>query len=151
MSRPLILMYHRIAEEPLDPWRMAVTPTHFEEQLSVLRRTRYPLPLSEFVRRLSDDTLPANAVALTFDDGYQDNLVAAKPLLAAADIPAAVFVVTGFIDRQEEFWWDELVALLLHNSRNGIEVVIRGQSFHFDFRCKSKSEVTEFGHIKKAI
>jgi len=113
--KPVILMYHRIANEAVDPWRLAVSPARFEEQLKVLRRTRHPLTLVDFVRRFKDGSLPAHAVALTFDDGYADNLLAAKPRLAAADVPATVFLATGYIDRPEEFWWDELARLLSTN------------------------------------
>src|SRR5712671_3336606 len=93
--RPLILMYHRIANELTDPWGLAVTPAHFEEHLDALRRTRFPLRLSQFVRQLVAGTLPEHAVAVTFDDGYADNLLVAKPQLAAADVPATVFLATG--------------------------------------------------------
>src|SRR6267378_1680428 len=98
--RPLILMYHRIANEPADPWGLAVSPAHFEEQLLVLRRTRRPVPLTEFVRHLAAGRLHPSAVAMTFDDGYADNLFAARPRLAAADVPATVFLATGFLDRR---------------------------------------------------
>ena len=81
---PVILTYHRIADEPVDPWGLAVSPTHLEEQLEVVRRTRQPLPLTDFVRGLAAGSLPADAVALTFDDGYVDNLLVGKPRLAAA-------------------------------------------------------------------
>jgi peptidoglycan/xylan/chitin deacetylase (PgdA/CDA1 family) len=111
--KPLILMYHRIADEPIDQWRLAVTLEHFREHLLVIRRTRRPLPLEEFVQKFSAGTLPSNAITITFDDGYLDNLTAAKPLLAAADVPATVFLATGFLDRPGEFWWDELSKLVL--------------------------------------
>ena len=110
--KPLILMYHRIADEILDPWALAVSPVHFEEQLSVLRRTRHPFPLTEFAAGLVSGTLP-NSVALTFDDGYVDNLEFAKPRLVAADVPATVFLITGYIDNLEPFWWDTVAALIL--------------------------------------
>src|SRR5271165_2456680 len=74
--RPLILMYHRIADNPVDYFGLSVCPTRFEEHLRVLRRTRYPLPLTDFVRDLVAGSLRSNAVASTFDDGYVDNLVA---------------------------------------------------------------------------
>ena len=111
--RPLILMYHRIADDPIDNWGLAVSPARFEEQLDVLRRSRRPLPLEDFVGRLTAGTLPSDAVAVTFDDGYVDNLVAGKPRLEAADIPATVFLATGYLDRPGEFWWDELSRLVL--------------------------------------
>jgi peptidoglycan/xylan/chitin deacetylase (PgdA/CDA1 family) len=53
-------------------------------------------------------------VAVTFDDGYADNLLAAVPVLERHEIPATVFVATGAIGRDREFWWDELARLLLH-------------------------------------
>jgi peptidoglycan/xylan/chitin deacetylase (PgdA/CDA1 family) len=113
MSKPLILMYHRIADEPVDYWGLAVSPAHFEEHLSVIRRTRHPFPLLKFVERLIAGTLPPDAVALTFDDGYVDNLESGLPRLVAADVPATVFLATGFLDRPDPFWWDELAALTL--------------------------------------
>jgi peptidoglycan/xylan/chitin deacetylase (PgdA/CDA1 family) len=132
--KPLILTYHRIADEPVDYFRLAVSPARFEEQLEVLRRTRHPLPLAEFVRELVAGRLPPNAVALTFDDGYVDNLVAGKPRLAAADVPATVFLATGYIDRPEPFWWEELARLvLLESGPQSFELVIRGETMQFDF------------------
>ena len=97
--KPLILMYHRIADQPVDNWDLSVSPAHFEEHLRVIRRTRHPLPLTEFVKDHMAGTLRPDAVALTFDDGYVDNLVSGKPRLAAADVPATVFLATGFLDR----------------------------------------------------
>ena len=130
--KPVILMYHRIADEPVDPWGLAVSPARFEEQLQVLRRTRHPLPLTDFVHRLVAGTLPARAVALTFDDGYADNLFAGKPRLVAADIPATVFLATGYLDRTGEFWWDELARLiLLEHGPQSLEVVVRGDDHAF--------------------
>src|SRR5262249_43940054 len=85
------------------------------------------------VRHLMAGTLPADAVALTFDDGYVDNLVAGKPRLAAADVPATVFLATGYSDRALGFWWDELARLILFGtSPRSFYLVVRGKSLHFD-------------------
>ena len=131
--KPLILMYHRIAEDPVDHWGLAVSPARFEEQLYVLRRTRHPFPLKEFVRYLLAGSLPSNAVALTFDDGYVDNLVAGKPRLAAADVPGTVFLTTGCVDGLGGFWWDELARrILLEKGPRRFELAVRGETLRFD-------------------
>jgi peptidoglycan/xylan/chitin deacetylase (PgdA/CDA1 family) len=52
-------------------------------------------------------------VAITFDDGYSDNLHEALPKLYAADWPATVFVVAGQVGDDREFWWDELERVML--------------------------------------
>lgn len=122
-------MYHRVAHASVDPWGLAVDPSHFEQHLDVLRRTRAPLSLEEFVRRLERGSLPANAVAVTFDDGYLDNLINAKPRLASAGVPATVFLPTGYLGRPEEYWWDELARLiLLEDGPDAITCTIGGNS-----------------------
>ena len=111
--RPLILAYHRIASPPIDPWGLAVHPDRFEAQLEVLRRKRVVMRVSEIVDRLRTGTLPDEAVALTFDDGYVDNLAEAQPRLAAQSMPATLFLTAGAIGPGLEFWWDELARAIL--------------------------------------
>jgi peptidoglycan/xylan/chitin deacetylase (PgdA/CDA1 family) len=112
-SGPVILMYHRIALPPTDPWGLAVAPSRFRDQLTVLARRREILAMDEFVDALEERRLPAKAVAITFDDGYRDNLTNAAPLLDAAAAPATVFLTTGAIGTELPFWWDELARMIL--------------------------------------
>lgn len=111
--KPAILMYHRVAAPPIDPWGLAVRPDRFEQQLTVLRLTRGPLPMSEFVARLERGILERDAVAITFDDGYVDNFDEARPRLASADMPATLFLTTAFVGQLREYWWDELARGIL--------------------------------------
>lgn len=147
-------MYHRIADVPIDHWGLAVSPANFEEQLHVMRRTRYPLPLTEFVRSLNAGTLPRNAVAVTFDDGYVDNLLVGKSLLAAAGVSATVFLATGYIDREEGFWWDELERLILLGDWPGncsFELVIREKSCIFEIDREISKHVDSAGERRAAV
>ena len=114
--RPAILMYHRVASLRHDPWELAVDPLRFEEQIAYLAQHRTPLPMPELVRRLKAGTLPPDAVGVTFDDGYRDNLVNAEPVLARYGVPATVFLATGYIGREQPYWWDELAAMILESS-----------------------------------
>jgi peptidoglycan/xylan/chitin deacetylase (PgdA/CDA1 family) len=113
VSRIAILLYHRIADTESDPYDIVVSPTHFEQHLQVARSLGRIMRLQELVQALQGGKLPHRAIVITFDDGYADNLYQAKPLLEKYDAPATVFMTTGSVGREREFWWDELEQILL--------------------------------------
>ncbi|HEY1386768.1 MAG TPA: polysaccharide deacetylase family protein [Dongiaceae bacterium] len=92
--------------------------------MAFLKAERLPLPMDAFVAKLEDGTLPSHAVAVTFDDGYLDNLTHAKPLLDQAGVPATIFLATGQLGQDREFWWDELARLVL-GQRGGADGQLR--------------------------
>ena len=107
----LILLYHRVTRLPNDRWSIAVTPEHFAEHMELVRRR------SNVVALAALDTMPeapnarAMTIAVTFDDGYADNLYEALPVLQRHDVPATVFVSSDPVVRAREFWWDDLERL----------------------------------------
>jgi peptidoglycan/xylan/chitin deacetylase (PgdA/CDA1 family) len=101
-------MYHSVSASSHDPWRLHVTPQAFETQLRVLRERYRPLALRELGARLAAGEVPPRSVVVTFDDGYRDNLDVAAPLLASFELPATVFVTTGYLGLARDFWWEEL-------------------------------------------
>lgn len=130
----LILLYHRVGELPSDPQLLCVTPRHFAEHLEILRKHTRPMELRELVQALRDNNLPRRAVVVTFDDGYADNLSHARPLLERYDLPATVFVTTGYIGHDREFWWDELERLFLQPGTlpQELYLVINGRTHQWD-------------------
>jgi peptidoglycan/xylan/chitin deacetylase (PgdA/CDA1 family) len=129
-SAAIILMYHRIGEPGDDPWALAVSPEHFREHLRVLRGMREVVPLRELATRLIQGKQVDRLAALTFDDGYADNLYHAKPLLEENRIPATVFVTTHGTESGRRFWWDELILLVpaLARLRPTLRVEVDGVS-----------------------
>jgi peptidoglycan/xylan/chitin deacetylase (PgdA/CDA1 family) len=109
----VILCYHRVAELDSDPQQLAVTRRHFSEQLKAVRELADVVSLSTLVRDLTSGTATSRRVVVTFDDGYADNLLHAKPILEQQDISATVFVTSGYVGGGREFWWDELERILL--------------------------------------
>ena len=93
-----ILLFHRVLAER-DPFRPGdLTAAEFDGIVGILTRNFAVLPLDDAVSRLEANALPRGALAITFDDGYRDNLDVAAPILAAHGAPATVFVSTGFLD-----------------------------------------------------
>lgn len=99
-KKPIILMYHRIDTEDNDPHKLCVSPENFRDHLALLKETRTIVPFSE----IQSKTCPNDAVALTFDDGYVDNLTNALPILEEFSAPATIFVTAGLFGRP--FVWD---------------------------------------------
>ena len=109
----MVLLYHRVAELELDPWDMAVSPAAFDGHLAVLRERFRPVSLERLRAELAEGRIENGTVAVTFDDGYEDNLTEAAPLLSRYGVHASVFVVSAALESEGEFWWDELERLVL--------------------------------------
>ncbi len=141
--RPVILMYHRVAVVRHDPWGLAVDSERFEEQMAYVKHYRTPMSMDELVDRLRSKTLPANAVAVTFDDGYRDNLVNAKQVLARHGVPATLFLATGFINQNTPFWWDELATMILASTQAiRDQQVWPGEPVTLDWGEAERSDIT---------
>lgn len=112
-SRGVILMYHRVADVLSDPWQLAVSPKNFEEQMKVLQKYGNCMELKEMAKKLEKGKQLEKAIAITFDDGYADNYLNAKPLLEKYNIPATIFVSSSFLGKDTEYWWDDLDRILL--------------------------------------
>jgi peptidoglycan/xylan/chitin deacetylase (PgdA/CDA1 family) len=127
----LILGYHRIGSSTGDLYEVCVSPENFSEHLHELRKHAHPIRLSKLVQHLKDGSLPDRSIAVTFDDGYADNLYTAKPLLEKYEIPATVFVCTGYTGK--EFWWDELERLVAssHTGLHNLHLQAGGKQFEW--------------------
>lgn len=131
----VVLLYHRVADLAHDPHLLAVARERFTSHLDVIRAHAVPMSLERMMALASRDALPPRAVAITFDDGYADNLQAAQPLLSAAGVPATVFITTDAVMKRREFWWDEVDRLLPDDEDEG--------RWHLRLRALSKEEREE--------
>ncbi|MCW1382705.1 polysaccharide deacetylase family protein [Novosphingobium sp. KCTC 2891] len=109
---PIVLMYHRVADLAEDTWNLAVSPKNFAAQIAALTKVRKVVPISELLTAESDQPL----AAITFDDGYRDVVTHGLPVLAQHDCPATIYLCTGMIGGAREYWWDELVRILLETT-----------------------------------
>jgi peptidoglycan/xylan/chitin deacetylase (PgdA/CDA1 family) len=102
-----ILIYHRVNDDR-DPYFGGVPTRDFDRQMGYLAARFRVLPLSDLIAGLAARTLPDNAVAVTFDDGYRDNYVHAFPILRRHSIPATIFLATAAIGATRQLWHDDV-------------------------------------------
>lgn len=114
-----ILIYHQVFTER-DPMRPSEPDAAtFEWHMRLLRQYFTPLSLTEASERLKNGTLPANAVCVTFDDGYLNNLTVAAPILKRYQIPATVYVATAF-SHGDNMWNDRIMDLCADQLREEV-------------------------------
>lgn len=132
-----ILMYHAVTTMPLpvEDW-VFVEERHFQDQMLYLKRHCQVVPLREI-----PDALKARhrrpVVALTFDDGFQNNYSIAYPILQRFGLPATVFLVTDLIDSDDTVWFCRINEALSRTSLTRLDW--DGQTYDLSSR-RARSE-----------
>ncbi len=87
----IVLCYHSIN------YNQRIDPETFEQNLITLKKHGYsPVKLSDVYSYVKGDLkLPEKSVAITFDDGYADNLIYAFPILKKYEFFATIFVIVN--------------------------------------------------------
>lgn len=121
---PPILMYHAVARVPEDPNEVCVTPERFVAQMRHIERLGLRgVCMRELVRAMNSKGA-GGLVGLTFDDGYENFLHSALPVLERFGFSATVFVVGGMLGKENS--WDRGPRMKLLEAAGLREVAERG-------------------------
>lgn len=94
-----ILMYHRVSiQSQYD--QLNVEPENFDTQIKWLSENRDVKPLPEVLTEIREGRAHKNTIAVTFDDGYLDNLENALPILEKYNVPATIYVTSDFASQK---------------------------------------------------
>ena len=121
----VILLYHRILEEPYEnPLGTIVSKENFENQIRYLSENFKVTSLD----RAFVDSSNGLKVIITFDDGYIDNYKIAFPILKKYGLTAHFFLATNYISSGQPIWdWD--LKLMLDNSNKNFDINIGLENF----------------------
>jgi peptidoglycan/xylan/chitin deacetylase (PgdA/CDA1 family) len=121
----IVLLYHRIggpggaAEPPGFGVERGLPVDVFEAQIRFMRRH---FRAARAVELAEPAAIDGPAFAVSFDDGYADNLTLAAPVLERLGVPATLFVTTDWIGTERRFWWEQLGALLRETPESRLEL-----------------------------
>lgn len=125
--RLLVLMYHGVVEQALEPFCWHQLPLdRFEKQMAWVRRHYAVLPLEKALDLLQRGELPERSAAITFDDGYENVFDVAGPVLAKERMPAHVFLVTDLVGTPEVPWPDRVWLAFHHASAARVDLACLG-------------------------
>jgi peptidoglycan/xylan/chitin deacetylase (PgdA/CDA1 family) len=130
-----ILTFHRVRPRRPDAFQpnrtLEITPEFLEEVITSLRSAGVEIvTLDEVHRRLMSGERSRRFVALTFDDGYRDNLEFAWPVLKRHQVPFTLYVPSAYAEGRGELWWVALEEAIARHTQ--IEVVLDGVECLFD-------------------
>ena len=93
-------MYHMIKPHTSGKFRgLRVSPDMFEKQIIYLANNGWHFfTMSELI--IQKDNLPNKSVAITFDDGYEDNYTNAFEILKKYNAKATIYLVVDRFDRE---------------------------------------------------
>ena len=113
-----ILAYHKVSE---DDEIYSVKPAEFEKQMRYLSDHGYTaISLTEMLEAFAGKRdMPAKPVIITFDDGYEDNYLAALPIMEKYRMKATVFVIAGKVGEPGYLKWQQIRAMQERNTEIG--------------------------------
>lgn len=107
MNRIQILMYHQVGDFPAMDTHRATYCDHrrFATQMAYLKMFGYKvLSMSEVLQCVrGDKPIPPRAVAITFDDAYENFYEYALPILQKHDFPATVYAIAGMLGQSADW------------------------------------------------
>jgi peptidoglycan/xylan/chitin deacetylase (PgdA/CDA1 family) len=113
---PIILMYHRILK---DEFINGLAPQEFERQIAYAHKHFNVVSIEDLLKDIKNNTAKPYSLALTFDDGHYDFYTNAWPILKKYNVPASLYITTGFVDGTT-WLWPDLLKYILCNSNTAV-------------------------------
>lgn len=107
-GRLCIVNYHRILESNDPLLNTEPNIATFRWEMELLADCFNVLPLHDAIKIMKTERMPPRAVSITFDDGYRSTHDLALPILKELNLPATVFITTGYME-EGNMWNDRII------------------------------------------
>src|SRR5437016_3076008 len=124
--RLIILNYHRATGGDL---RCHLLYLRRHYRMLHLENALEELYTSNEAKQVHDRRTP---LVLTFDDGYRDNYTNAFALARELQVPITIFLVPGYVESGDHFWWLEAARLAHHTQVD--KVTLQGYTYYLKRR-----------------
>jgi peptidoglycan/xylan/chitin deacetylase (PgdA/CDA1 family) len=126
-----ILVFHRVRPTSINAGTFSpnksneVTAEFFERLIhNVGAKNIDIINMSDLMCRVANRQFSRRFLCLTFDDGYLDNFEIVYPICKRLNVPATIYVTSGFISRTHNPWW------------LGIErLIANADTIELEFKC----------------
>jgi peptidoglycan/xylan/chitin deacetylase (PgdA/CDA1 family) len=148
-----IFLFHGVINKQSDRIRN-YTKKHIEKDLFVkciksLSSVGNPLSMDEVLYNLENKIPFSNkSFAITFDDGFENNLSVAMPILDDYNIPATIYVTSDFIENNHMSWIDRIELAVQNLNANSYKLKWADQTFTLD---SDKSKIDFLNRIRQYV
>lgn len=106
-----IVMYHKI-DNNANVSKLSVSPDGFRRQMEFLKRRGYNVvKLEDIPDLVNRKAIRYKTIAVTFDDGYENNYTEAYPILKEFGIPATIFISPALIGTEGYLTWAQVIEM----------------------------------------
>lgn len=131
----IILTYHSFCNGWPRGLFNSLPVSRFEKQVRFLKKNFNLVSLQKGIDNLRQGRYADKPyLAITIDDGFQDNFNLAWPILRHHDVPATIFLATDFIDTGRSPWPTQLKEALEHTQVKYMETPFRANINNFSMR-----------------
>jgi len=119
-----ILFYHRFSKDSANDFELPhLRIRDFEKQMWHIKNWYKVITMDELADRLASKRKNGTpCVAITIDDGYFNNYTLAYPILKRLNLPATIYLSTGFVGTKKSTWVDEVMDMFLISKKESISL-----------------------------
>jgi len=151
-NAPRIVFYHGITDKPIVDKTIQANqiPFHiFKKQINYLNRRFTIVSLDDIVDQVKSNKLRKDNIALTFDDGYENNYFVAAPYLEELGLPFTIFICPELIQNRKRIPTYYVRSIVKYSHKPSIDISCLGKKYKIRNTDEKRSAIEKLTSIIK--